>query len=157
VDVSGTQEAVVLRLSRRFAAPRERVFDAWTNPDVLRRWWAAQPNMDTPTAETDVRPGGRYKLAMRDTETGEVHTLVGEYREVTPPERLVYTWTWESNVGAMSGSEDTLVEVDFVEAGDATEVTVTHSGFASADIRDLHAHGWNGCLDNLERRVFPNS
>jgi uncharacterized protein YndB with AHSA1/START domain len=153
--VSGTQEEVVLRLSRRFDAPRERVFDAWTNPEVLRRWWAAQPNMDTPIAEVDARPGGRYKLAMRDTDTGETHTLVGEYREVQPPERLVYTWNWESNVDAMRGSEDTIVEVDFRDVGDATEVVVTHSGFGSAEIRDLHAHGWNGCLDNLEKRVFP--
>jgi uncharacterized protein YndB with AHSA1/START domain len=152
--MSGTQEAVVLRLSRRFNAPRERVFEAWTNKDVLRKWWAAQPSWDTPVAEVDARPGGSYRLAMRDPESGETHTLVGEYREVTPPERLVYTWTWESNVDAMSGSENTLVEVDFREDGDATEVVVTHSGFATPELRDMHTHGWNGCLDNLERRVF---
>jgi uncharacterized protein YndB with AHSA1/START domain len=152
--VSGTQEAVVLRLSRRFNAPRERVFDAWTNPDVLEKWWAAQPNWDTPIAEVDARPGGNYRLAMRDPDSGETHTLVGEYREVTRPERLVYTWTWESNVDEMKGSENTLVEVDFREDGDATEVVVTHSGFATPELRDMHAQGWNGCLDNLERRVF---
>jgi uncharacterized protein YndB with AHSA1/START domain len=152
--MSGTQEAVVLRLSRRFNAPRERVFEAWTNKDVLRKWWAAQPSWDTPVAEVDARPGGSYRLAMRDPESGETHTLVGEYREVTPPKRLVYTWTWESNVDAMSGSENTLVEVDFREDGDATEVVVTHSGFATPELRDMHTHGWNGCLDNLERRVF---
>jgi uncharacterized protein YndB with AHSA1/START domain len=152
--MSGTQEAVVLRLSRRFDAPRERVFEAWTNEDVLKKWWAAQPSWDTPIAEVDARAGGSYRLAMRDPESGETHTLVGEYREVTPPERLVYTWTWESNVDAMSGSENTLVEVDFREDGDATEVVVTHSGFASPELRDMHVQGWNGCLDNLERRVF---
>ena len=152
--MSGTQEAVVLRLSRRFDAPRERVFEAWTNEDVLKKWWAAQPSWDTPVAEVDARPGGSYRLAMRDPESGETHTLVGEYREVTPPERLVYTWTWESNVDAMSGSENTLVEVDFREDGDATEVVVTHSGFATTELRDMHVQGWNGCLDNLERRVF---
>jgi uncharacterized protein YndB with AHSA1/START domain len=155
--VSGTQEAVVLRLSRRFNAPRERVFDAWTNPDVLEKWWAAQPNWDTPIAEVDARQGGSYRLAMRDPDSGETHTLVGEYREVTPPERLVYTWTWESNVDAMKGSENTLVEVDFREDGDATEVVVTHSGFATPELRDMHAQGWNGCLDNLARRVFGTS
>ena len=112
------------------------------------------PSWDTPVAEVDARPGGSYRLAMRDPDGGETHTLVGEYREVTPPERLVYTWTWESNVGAMSGSENTLVEVDFREDGDSTEVVVTHSGFATPELRDMHAQGWNGCLDNLERRVF---
>ena len=154
--MSGTQEAVVLRLSRKFNAPRERVFDAWTNPKVLQQWWAAGPNWDTPTAEVDARPGGNYRLAMHDPDSGETHTLVGEFREVTPPERLVYTWTWESNVDAMSGSENTLVEVDFREDGDATEVVVTHSGFGTSELRDMHAQGWNGCLDNLERRVFSS-
>ena len=152
--MSGTQEQVVLRLERRFAAPRDAVFDAWTNPDVLREWWAAQPTWDTPTADVDLREGGRYRLAMRDPDSGETHTLVGEYREIRRPERLVYTWTWESNEDAMSGSEDTLVEVDFADDGDGTNVVVTHSGFANEELRDMHAHGWNGCLDNLERRVF---
>jgi uncharacterized protein YndB with AHSA1/START domain len=153
--MSGTQEEVVLRMSRRFTAPREQVFDAWTNPDVLKQWWAAQPNMETPVAEVDAREGGRYRLAMRDTESGETHTLVGEYREITPPERLVYTWTWESNAEAMSGSEETLVEIEFREDGDGTEVVVKHSGFAGAEIRDLHVHGWEGVLASLERNVFP--
>lgn len=153
--MSGTQEEVVLRMSRRFAAPRESVFDAWVNPEVLKQWWAAQPNMDTPTAEVDAREGGRYRLAMRDTESGETHTLVGVYREIKRPERLVYTWSWESNAEAMRGSEDTLVEVEFVEDGDGTEVVVTHSGFAGAEIRDLHVQGWEGVLASLERNVFP--
>jgi uncharacterized protein YndB with AHSA1/START domain len=149
-----TEQETVLRLSRRFNAPRERVFDAWTNPAVLREWWAAQPTWDTPVAEADARPGGRYRLSMRDTDSGAIHTLVGEYKEVERPERLVYSWTWESNEDAMKGTEDTLVEVEFRDDGDGTEVLVTHSGFANAQLRDMHAHGWNGCLDNLERRVF---
>jgi uncharacterized protein YndB with AHSA1/START domain len=147
---------VVLRLSRRFNAPRERVFEAWTNPEVLKDWWRAGPDWTTPVAEVDLRPGGSYRLAMRDPESGQTHTLVGEYREIRPPERLVYTWTWESNAEAMRGSEETLVEIDFVEDGDATEVNVTHSGFTGAEIRDLHVHGWEGVLASLERNVFPS-
>ncbi len=145
-----TQEAV-LRLSRRFDAPRERVFEAWTNPVVLKDWWHAGPEWDTPEAEVDLRPGGSYRLAMRDPASGHTHTLVGEYREVQPPERLVYTWTWESNPEEMRGSQGSLVTVEFVEDGDATNVEITHSGFASEEIRDLHAHGWEACLANLER------
>jgi uncharacterized protein YndB with AHSA1/START domain len=142
---------VVLRLSRRFNAPRERVFDAWTSPAVLKDWWRAGPDWETPEAEVDLRPGGSYRLAMRDPESGQTHTLVGEYREIRPPERLVYTWTWESNAEEMRGSEGSLVTVDFVEDGDATKVEITHTGFATAEIRDLHAHGWEAVLANLER------
>jgi uncharacterized protein YndB with AHSA1/START domain len=145
----------LLRVSRRFAAPRERVFDAWTNPRVLERWWAAADTWTDPSAEIDLRPGGRYRLSMRDASSGTVETVGGEYTEVRPPERLAYTWTWEGDPALMRGSERTLVVVDFLDAGGATEVVLTHRGFADGGIRDLHEAGWGGCLDSLERKVFP--
>jgi uncharacterized protein YndB with AHSA1/START domain len=144
----------VLELSRRFPAARERVFDAWTNPEVLQRWWAAQPNWESPVAEVDVRPGGSYRLSMRDTDTGAVHTVAGQYTEVRPPERLAYTWTWEGEPELMAGSERTLVVVEFRVDGDGTQVVLRHSGFADERIRDMHVGGWTGCLDNLGRRVL---
>ena len=103
---------VALELTHRFAAPREEVFDAWTNPEVLKRWWAAAPTWSTPLAEIDLREGGRYRLSMR-TDVGEVHTVGGEYREIRPPERLAYTWAWEEGSDAvMAGSEHSVVVVD---------------------------------------------
>ncbi|MDP9491705.1 MAG: SRPBCC domain-containing protein [Actinomycetota bacterium] len=148
-----TQQAqdVVLKINRRFEAPRERVFDAWTNPEVLREWWRAGPDRETPAAEVDLRPGGSYRLSMRDTEKGETHTVVGEYKEIQPPERLVYTWSWESNTDEMAGSMGSLVTVEFREDGGATEVSLTHTGFSDENIRDMHAHGWEACIANLER------
>ena len=146
-----TEQATVLRLTRKFDAPRERVFDAWTDPELLRKWWAAQPKFEPSLAEVDAREGGRYRLGMRDAESGAEHIVGGEYREVRRPERLVYTWTWEGGPMEMQGSAETLVEVDFVEDGDGTEVVLTHSGFESEQIRDMHGMGWSGCLDSLER------
>lgn len=148
-----TQQAqdVVLQMSRRFDAPRERVFDAWTSPEVLRQWWRAGPDWETPEAEVDLRPGGKYRLSMTDTSKGETHTVVGEYKEVQPPERLVYTWSWESNPAEMEGSMGSLVTVEFADEGGATEVSLTHTGFSDEGIRDLHAHGWEACIANLER------
>jgi uncharacterized protein YndB with AHSA1/START domain len=141
-----------LRLTRRFAAPRERVFAAWTSPELLRRWWAAQPGWEGADAQVDLRPGGRYRLAMRDPSSGELHAVAGEYTEVEPPARLAYTWTWEGDPGLMRGSADTLVVVEFHEDGDGTQVELRHSGFAGDAIRDMHGGGWGGCLDSLERR-----
>ena len=141
----------VLRLSRRFAAPPERVFDAWTNPSVLREWWAAAADWEGADAEVDLRPGGRYRLAMRDTTSGAVHAVTGEYTEVVRPQRLAYTWTWEDEQPEMRGSEGSLVVVDFVAEEHGTLVLVTHSGFADERIRDMHATGWTACLDNLDR------
>jgi uncharacterized protein YndB with AHSA1/START domain len=148
--MTGTEQETELRVSRRFDAPRERVFEAWTNADVLRRWWAAGEDWKTPTAEVDARPGGRYRLSMQDPD-GSVHTVVGEYREITPPERLAFTWSWEGGPPEMEGSADTLVVVDFKEDGDGTEVVLTHTGFAQPAIRDEHAKGWGAVLANLER------
>jgi uncharacterized protein YndB with AHSA1/START domain len=142
----------VLRLTRRFDAPRDRVFDAWTDPALLRRWRAALQGWETSLAEVELRPQGRYRLSMSDGERD--YTVVGEYVEVRPPERLVYTWTWEGEPEEMRGSERTLVEVDFVEDGGGTEVVLRHSGFAGDRIRDLHGEGWSGCLDNLEQRAL---
>jgi uncharacterized protein YndB with AHSA1/START domain len=147
-------QELVLELTHRFAAPREKVFEAWTNPEVLKRWWAASPEWDTPLAEVDPREGGGYRLSMR-TDTGEVHTVRGEYREVQAPERLAYTWSWEEGPKqAQEGSENTLVVVEFLEDGDGTLVKLTHTGFASEEIRGMHVHGWEAVLANLERNVF---
>ena len=144
-------QETALELTHRFAAPRERVFDAWTNPDVLKQWWKAAATWDTPLADVDAREGGGYRLSMR-TDEGEVHTVYGVYQEVRPPERLAFTWSWEEGPGpVMKGSENTLVVIDFIEDGDGTLVRVRHSGFANAELRDMHSHGWQGVLVNLER------
>jgi len=140
-----------LRLTRRYDAPRGRVFDAWTDPELLRRWWAAVQGWETSTAEVDLRPQGRYRLSMRNPESGEEYTVAGEYVDVRRPERLIYTWTWEGDAEIMRGSEGTLVEVEFAEDGDGTAVFVRHSGFADGRIRDLHDEGWSGCLASLGR------
>ncbi|MGH3133267.1 MAG: SRPBCC family protein [Gaiellaceae bacterium] len=149
-----TGQETALQLEHRYAASRERVFDAWTNPEVLQRWWAAAPTWETPLAEVDLREGGRYRLSMR-TDEGKVHTVGGEYREISPPERLSYTWAWEEGPdAAMSGSESSLVVVEFLEDGDGTLVKLTHSGFANEQIREVHVPGWQAVLANLERSEF---
>jgi uncharacterized protein YndB with AHSA1/START domain len=149
-----TDQQTELRVTHRFDAPREEVFDAWIDPDVLRRWWAADPSWDSPLAEVDAREGGRYRLSMRDNQGGTTHTVVGEYKEIKRPERLAYTWEWEGGPEEMRGSEATHVVVEFREAGGGTEVVLTHSGFANGAIRDEHTKGWNAVLTNLERQVF---
>jgi uncharacterized protein YndB with AHSA1/START domain len=142
-----------LRLERTFPAPRERVFDAWVNPELLRRWWASQPDWTSPAAEVDLRVGGAYRLSMQGPE-GPAHSVVGEYREVDRPRRLVYTWSWEDDPPEMAGSAGTLVTVEFHAEGERTRVVLTHEGFDGDRPRDLHRGGWTGCLDNLEDRVL---
>jgi uncharacterized protein YndB with AHSA1/START domain len=144
-------ETTTLRLQRTFHAPVEEVFDAWTSPEVLRRWWVADSTWRTPVAEVDLRAGGRYRLSMEDPGAGAMHTVCGEYREVLRPQRLVYTWAWEED--GRLGHEST-VTVEFSEDGESTTVSLVHSGLASPESRDSHRKGWEGCLASLQARVF---
>jgi uncharacterized protein YndB with AHSA1/START domain len=150
-DTTAASETT-LRMERTFRAPAHAVFDAWTNPEVLRRWFAAGHHWDTPRADVDLRVGGRYRITMRSAD-GE-HTVGGEYTEVSPPTRLAFTWAWETEDDANSPGEQSLVELDFREDGGATTVVLVHSGLSGEESQQQHAHGWGECLDNLGRRVL---
>jgi len=141
------QSTVTLRLQRSFAAPRERVFQAWTTPAEMKQW-KAPGDMTTPLAEVDLRPGGKYRIHMRASDGAE-HHLVGVYRVVEPPKKLVYTWRWENEPDA----PETLVTVEFFERGGATDLVLTHELFPNEEARSKHEHGWTGCLDKLARVV----
>jgi glutathione S-transferase len=147
------ETAATLCLERTFAGSPEEVFDAWTSPEVLTRWWAAQPTWTSPGCDVDLRVGGRYVLRMLDDETGHVHAVGGVYREIERPTRLVYTWCWEGSDGLHPGHES-LVTVEFVPTGAGTTVLLEHSGLASEESRARHTMGWTGTFDNLASRVF---
>ena len=137
-----------LRLERTFNAPAQVVFEAWTSAEALRRWWPAGSDWETPVAEVDVRVGGRLRLVMRSPD-GEEFGGRGEYVEITPPERLVFTWTWDGH----DGHEGTqLVEVEFRERDDGTTtVVLTNRGLEDEVSRHRHRRGWEASFDNLDR------
>src|SRR5687768_9113151 len=135
---------LTLNLSRVFDAPRDRVFRAWTDPRMLEQWWGP-PGFSCPLAQVDLRPGGAYRLGMKPPE-GETFYLAGVFREVQPPERLVYTWQWEDDSHDKS---ETLVTVEFKDLGPRTEVVLTHERFPDAGAVARHTDGWNGCFIRL--------
>lgn len=131
-------------MERVFAAPAAAVFDAWTSVEVLRRWWAAGRDWETPVAEVDLRVGGRLRLVMRTPE-GTEYAGEGSYVEIDPPARLAFTWQWDS-----SGRPPQLVEVTFTEDADATTtVVLTNRGLNEDEMRD-HREGWDESFDNLD-------
>jgi uncharacterized protein YndB with AHSA1/START domain len=142
-----SHEVATFRLERSFAATPEDVFDAWTNPKVLERWWSVQSSQGSPHCEVDLRVGGRYVLRMRD-DTGELHIVGGEYREVDRPRRLVYTWRWEGDGGSHPG-HISIVTVEFRADGEQTNVVLEHSGLASEESRTRHGAGWQAVLARL--------
>ena len=135
-----------INLTWTFSAPREKVFQAWTDPKLLEKWWAMADDWTTPIAEVDLKVGGKYRLGMKPPDKDEPHIVVGSYREVSPPEKLVYTWAWEGE-----DQEETLVTVEFKDLGDSTEVILTHENFAEEARKDQHDQGWVGCLNLLEK------
>ncbi len=147
IQLPQAETQTTLRLTRTFAAPREKVFRAWTEAEALKRWFAPSDKYVTRIPVLEARPGGRYRIEM-ETE-GKVHTVVGTYREVKPAEKLVFTWKWETE----PQHGDTLVTIEFFDHGEKTEVVLTHEKFPSEAARDEHNKGWTGCLDRLEKYV----
>jgi uncharacterized protein YndB with AHSA1/START domain len=133
-----------LRISRVFPCDRETVFRAWTEPEQLRRW-SCPPAATIADAQVDLVVGGRFRLVM-DGPAGARYTAFGTYREIAPPERLVYTWDWEEPEQAMG---ETVVTVEFRDLGGSTEIVLTHEGFPNEDAAAGHSQGWGLCLDQL--------
>jgi uncharacterized protein YndB with AHSA1/START domain len=90
-----------LKLRRTFQAPRERVFRAWTDPHELGRWFAPSEDYHAQVPVLELRVGGKYAIDVHHKD-GNIHRVSGTYREITPPEKLVFTWRWERDPGANS-------------------------------------------------------
>ncbi len=135
------QELVITRV---FDAPRELVWKAWT-VDMAK--WSAPRGFTMPVSEGDVRPGGKWRAMMKTAEGKELW-LGGEYHEVAPPERLVFSHQWDSDK-AKPGAES-VVTVVLVEISGKTEMTFTQTGFTSTESRDGHKDGWTECFDILD-------
>ena len=138
-----------LRMKRTYEAPAERVFDAWTSEEVLRRWFHAGNDWETVEASVDLRVGGAVRVVMRDPREEAEYGGGGEYTVVEPPTRLAFTWTWDDEPGWR-----TLVEVEFVEDADGrTTVRFTHDGLRDEEALRSHEDGWGKCFENLERAL----
>lgn len=146
---------LALRVARTFAAPRARVFRAWTDAQAIKQWfiepsdgrWTREP-------ELDARPGGRYRFTGESG--GKAWNVHGTYREVDPPAKLVFTWEWE-DYPAPGDSGNTLVTVEFLDRDGRTEVVLTHEGFSTEAARQDHATGWDGCFDAIARLLSESA
>ena len=136
-----------VRIERTFQAPAERVFDAWTSEEVIRRWWRTELDWETAEAEVDLRVGGVVRVVMRDPNKDVEYGGGGNYTEIEPPTRLAFTWIWDGD------TRRTLIELDFEETDGITTVSFTHSGLWDEEAVRAHKDGWGKIFDNLERTL----
>jgi uncharacterized protein YndB with AHSA1/START domain len=137
-----------LRLERTFHAPAQRVFDAWTSEEVMRRWWHAEHDWETTEAQVDLRPGGTVRVVMRNPHDGAEYGGGGTYTEIDPPTRVAFTWIWDNDP-----DRETLIELDFEETDGTTTVRMTHANLPDEDSVRSHEDGWSKALDNLGRAL----
>jgi uncharacterized protein YndB with AHSA1/START domain len=130
--------APIVELRRVLNAPPERVFAAWTNPAALAAWMSPVGHAE---AIADVRVGGRFSVVMIGQDRRIEH--VGEYLEVSPPSRLVFTWQ-----SPYTGPEPTRVTVALTRRGAGTELVLTHEHLPPEGVAS-HAGGWGEMLDRL--------
>ena len=139
-------------------AKRDRVFEAWRNPALMRQWLIPADGSSGKT-NIDFRVGGKYQQEMilgsagstcnKDGTQGEVLLHEGEYLEILPPEKLVFTW----NSPAV---QNTRVTVELRDLDGSTELWLTHELLPTEAARKSHNGGWESCLANLERVVTSN-
>jgi glutathione S-transferase len=141
-----------LTLLRTFKAPRERVFDAFTQKEAIQAWFGPE-GCNAPSVALDPKPGGKYRIEIHSPE-GTVYVVTGTFREVQRPEKLVFTWAWLQGTGV---GPETLVTLSFAEKGGATELMLVHSGFATATDRDNHNRGWSSSLECLTSMLAGKS
>ena len=134
----------VLRITRTFNAPPERLYAAFTQPGELEKWFGPE-GVNCIVHDIDPRPGGAYSFTMRN-ENGDEHPLSGVFQEVIENHKLVYTWTWGH--GTLEGVE-TRVTLEFRELDGGTELTLTHELLPTETAIDMHNMGWTGSFDCL--------
>jgi uncharacterized protein YndB with AHSA1/START domain len=140
-----TSDGLVLHLERTLPASRDAVYRALTTPDELGKWWGPQ-GFTTPRVEIDARTGGAYRFAMQPPE-GEPFHLEGEFREVDPPARLVYTFRWDP---PDTDDRETTVTLSLEDRGKETGVRLTQGDFATEARYAFHEAGWSESFDRLE-------
>lgn len=141
-----TSTSAMLTIRRTFAAPRARVFAAWTDVEMLRRWFA--PDGRVTEARWDVRKGATYRIAMT-IPSGEEYIVGGVFSEVRAPERLAFTFRWEEDDKTIE--RDTFVTIELLERGTETEMIFTQTDFRDETSRDNHRDGWSQSFDNFAR------
>jgi uncharacterized protein YndB with AHSA1/START domain len=140
-------EKLSLEIKRLIKAPRDRVYAAWTDPAQLKQWFGPE-KVQTRELIADARVGGKFRWDLTNSE-GEKMTCRGEYRELQPNKKIVFTWQWEDDEDWQN--HISIITVELYDRDGDTELRLSHEQLPNEESRDGHARGWNSALDKLER------
>jgi uncharacterized protein YndB with AHSA1/START domain len=140
-------EKLSLEIKRLIKAPPDRVYAAWTDPTQLKQWFGPE-KVQTRDLIVDVRVGGKFRWDLTNSE-GEKMTCRGEYRELQPDKKIVFTWQWEDDEDWENNVS--VVTVELYDRDGDTELHLIHEQLPNEESRDGHTGGWNSALDKLER------
>ena len=157
MNASETQQDLVIE--RVISAPRERVWQAWTDPEEVKKWWGPK-DFTAPSIQTDLRVGGKNLWAMQSPD-GDVFWTAGTYREIVPMEKIVVTDSFADEQGNVVPAShygmgedfplEMLITVTFEDAAEGgTKLTIRHSGLPATGEGQQAGAGWNESLDKLE-------
>jgi serine/threonine protein kinase len=135
---------------RTIPAPIEKVFEAWTKPAVMTKWFAPTDDFLPSEVEVDLRIGGKYRVDMRPKDSTDVYLHRGQYCRIEPPRLLSFTWCPEAHG---SDTPETQVTIELRPNGNSTDMTLIHERFQDEADRDRHNMGWTGCLGRLASKV----
>jgi len=144
-----SSDKLSLEIIRIINAPPDRVYAAWTDPAQLKEWWGPE-SARTRNFAADVRVGGKYRWDLTTPE-GEEMSVFGEYRELVPEKKIVFTWKWDND--EVWENQTSVVTVELSDRDAGTELRLTHEQLPSEESRDRHSDGWNSVLDRLEKFV----
>ena len=144
---TNTADKTSLEIKRFINVPRDRVYAAWTDPAQLKEWFGPE-NVRTRNFTADARVGGKYRWDLINEE-GEDMTISGEYRELVPEKKIVFTWKWDDDETWKNTSSVVTVELSDRDGG--TELRLIHEKLPSEESRDRHNEGWNSVVDRLEK------
>jgi imidazolonepropionase-like amidohydrolase/uncharacterized protein YndB with AHSA1/START domain len=130
----------------------------WLDPQRIEKWFIySVPAHWDPEPAVDPRTGGRFSWSVVRDADHAAFRFHGTYREIRKPEKLVFTWEWDSlPIAGVDGAGNTVVTVEFVNHGPETTIVLTHTGFPSDAARDAHRKGWERCLDGMASLLVPN-
>jgi uncharacterized protein YndB with AHSA1/START domain len=144
-------ERLSVEIKRFIKAPRDRVYAAWSDPAQLKQWFGPE-GIRTDDLTADVRVGGKFRWDITTAE-GEKMTCRGEYRELQPDRKIVFTWQWDDD--ETWKNHTSIVTVELEDRAGETELRLLHEQLPNLESRDGHTGGWNSALDKLEK-LFSN-